>query len=218
MSGAPGGPPSDEARWAEAQSLLDRTPTESAEERLRRWRVLTLLFVLGVGLAALVLGLVVVLLVDGGVARPDDGPLWRELLGLGVILVAFVLVVVGFVLQLRGHRRLHAWRNPLAPLTRAQRKELADQVRAGSAEPADRLPLARYTAELLVHQRTAMTGQVGMLLLFAGQWIASPRALPLALASVFALLVVLSATIFRRQVRRARDFLDAHPAPDRSAR
>jgi type VI protein secretion system component VasK len=72
-------------------------------------------------------------------------------------------------------------------------------------------------AELLVHQRTAMTGQVGLLLLFAGQWIGSPTPWRLILTGVFAGMVLLGMTFVRRDVVRARAFLESHPAPEASA-
>jgi hypothetical protein len=207
----------DEARWAEAQSLLDRMPTESAQERLRRWRRLRLLFVLGMAVVGLVVGLVVVLLVDGGMDSAEDEPLWREIVGLVVLGIATVVIVAGLVVQLRGNRRLHVWRNPLAPLTRAQNKELIAQVRGRREPVAEHLPLARYMAELLVHQRTAMTGQIGLLLLFAGQWIMSPTAWRLVVAAVLAGTLLLAMPFLRRDVARGRAFLDAHPAPESSA-
>ena len=204
----------DEARWAEAQSLLDRMPTESAEERLRRWRRLRMLLSVGLVLAGAAVGLVVLLLVGAGADGAEDGPLWQDILGLGVIVVGFVLTVVGLVVQLRGNRRLHVWRNPLAPLTRAQRKELVAQVRGRGEHPGERLPLARYMAELLVNQRTAMTGQAGLLLLFAGQWVMSPATWRLLGAAALAVLLLLGVTVQRRDVVRARAFLEAHPAPE----
>ncbi|MCF6506504.1 hypothetical protein E9549_03640 [Blastococcus sp. MG754426] len=48
-------PADDESRWAEAQSLLERAPTPSAEERLRHWRRVRVASVLALGAAAAVL-------------------------------------------------------------------------------------------------------------------------------------------------------------------
>jgi hypothetical protein len=176
-----------------------------------------LLFIAGMVLAGLTLGLVLVLVIGEGVDGGDGGPLWRDVLGLVVLGLATVVIVVGLVVQLRGNRRLHVWRNPLAPLTRAQRKELVAQVRGRGEHPAERLPLARYMAELLVHQRTAMTGQIGLLLLFAGQWIGSPSTWRVLLMAVFAVVVLVGMPFVRRDVVRARAFLEAHPAPEASA-
>ena len=201
----------DEDRWAEAQSLLDRTPTESAAERLRRWRRLRLSFVLGVSAASLVLALVVVLLVGHGTASETDPPVWQQVAGLGVEALALVVIVAGLVLQLKGNRRLRVWNNPTVALTRQQRKQLIAAVRgAGPVDPA-RLPLARYMAELLVHQRTALTGQVGLVVLFAGQWIVSPTAWRLTMSALMFVMWSVSTFLLRRDVGRARAFLDRHP-------
>jgi hypothetical protein len=203
----------DEDRWAEAQSLLDRTPTESAEERLRRWRRLRLSVVLGVSAASLVLALVVVLLAGHGTAAETEPPVWQQVAGLGVEVLALVVIVAGLVLQLKGNRRLRVWSNPMAALTRGQRKQLIADVRGGGAVEPARLPLARYMAELLVHQRTALTGQVGLVVLFAGQWVVSPTAWRLNMVAL--MFVIWSASMFflRRDVGRARAFLDRHPDP-----
>jgi MFS family permease len=202
-----------EDRWAEVQSLLDRTPTESAEERLRRWRRLRLSFVIGLSAAGLVLALVVVLLVGHGTADEAEPPVWQQVAGLGVEVLALVVIVAGLVLQLKGNRRLRVWSNPMAALTRQQRRQLIVDVRGGGAVDPARLPLARYMAELLVHQRTALTGQVGLVVLCAGQWIVSPTTWRLTMTAV--MFVIWSASMFflRRDVGRARAFLDRHPDP-----
>lgn len=126
--------------------------------------------------------------------------------GLGVVAVGRVLAVAGLVVQLKGSRRLHVWRNPLTSLTRAQRRELRG-----------RSPLARYAAELTVHQRSGLPGQAGLLLLFAGGWIGSPSVWRAVFAAVLAVVLALSVAVARRDVVRARAFLDAHPAPEVSA-
>jgi hypothetical protein len=203
----------DEDRWAEAQSLLDRTPTESAEERLRRWRRLRLSFVIGLSAAGLVLALVVVLLVGHGAADEAEPPVWQQVAGLGVEVLALVVIVAGLVLQLKGNRRLRVWSNPMAALTRGQRKQLIADVRGGGAVEPARLPLARYMAELLVHQRTALTGQVGMVVLFAGQWVVSPTAWRLNMVALMFVIWCASMFFLRRDVSRARAFLDRHPDP-----
>jgi len=202
----------DEDRWAEALSLVDRTPTESAAERLRRWRRLRLSFVIGLSVAGLVLGLVV-LLVGHGMAATTDPPVWQELSGIAVEALALVVIVAGLVLQLKGNRRLRVWSNPMAALTRRQRKQLIADVRGGGPVDPARLPLARYMAELLVHQRTALTGQVGLVVLFAGQWIVSPTAWRLTMSALMFVMWSVSTFFMRRDVGRARAFLDRHPDP-----
>jgi hypothetical protein len=51
----------DEARWAEAQSILDRTPTESAERRMRRSRRLMVSIVVVVELVTMALAAVLMI-------------------------------------------------------------------------------------------------------------------------------------------------------------
>jgi hypothetical protein len=201
----------DADRWAEARSLLDRTPTESAEERLRRWRRLRLSFVLGLAVVGLALGLLVVLVVGHGTAAETQPPGWQQVAGLGVEALALVVIVIGLVFQLKGNRRLRVWSNPTSALTRRQRKQLIADVRGGGAVEPGRLPLARYMAELLVHQRTALTSQVGLVVLFAGQWIVSPTRGRLALVVLGVVIWSVSTFFLRRDVGRARAFLQRHP-------
>jgi len=204
----------DEARWAEAQSLLDRLPTESAEERLRRWRRRMVLLVVAVGLGGAAVGLVVVLLFRGTLTHRVETPLWQEITGLVVMGLALVLMIAGLVVQLRGNRRLTVWRTPLAPLTRAQRKELADAVKGKASVRDERLSLARYMAEVVLHQRTQLTGQVGLLLLFVGQWLTSPSVVRLGIVAGYGVLLAVAVPFLRRSASRAQRFLEAHPTPD----
>lgn len=204
----------DEARWAEARSLLDGTPSGSARRRLRRWRTLRLLFVASVVLTGAVAGLVVHLVLDGGVDGAADGtPLWRRITGFTVVALGLVVTVVGAVTQVRAVRALGAWRSPLAPLTREQRTLLLAQVRGRAPVDAARLPQARHLAEVLVQQRTAPVSQFGLLALFAGQWIMAPTAFRLALVGLLAVLTLVAVRLLRRDASRARAFLLAHPAP-----
>lgn len=207
----------DDARWAEATSLLDRAPTESATDRLRRWRRLRVAAALALGTAGAVTGLVLFLLLDVGVAPETDPPLWQVILGLVIQTLALVVIVVGLVVQVKGNRRLRVWRSAMAPLTRGQQKELVAIVRGRAPVVPGRLPLVRYMAELLVHQRSALTGQVGLLVLFAGQWIVSPAAWRLAMVALLAVMFSVAAVFLRRDLARARQFLARHPAADSAA-
>jgi MFS family permease len=208
----------DEDRWAQAQSLLERRPTEAAEQRLTRWRRNRLLFLSGFTVAGLALGLVVVLLVGGDVGGDDvDPPSWQLVTGLVISGAGCVLALTALVAVLKANRRLRVWGNPLAPLTRRQRKQLVAQVRGRSAAEPDRLPLARHMAELLVHQQLVWVTQLSMLVLWAGNWIADPTWWRLAPVVGFGALALTGGYFVRRDVTRARRFLETHPAPEGDA-
>jgi hypothetical protein len=202
----------DDARWAEAQSLLDRLPTESAEASLRRWRMRMVLLVVALVLGGAALGLVVVLAVSGGGQHRDDVPTWQEITGLVVMGFALVLMIVGLVVQIRGNRRLRVWSQPFAVLTRDQRKEVAAMVKGRAPVRKDRLPLARYMAEATVHQRAQVTGQIGLLLLFVGQWLSRPGTVRLVIVLGYAALLAIAIPFLRRGVVRAQRFLEEHPS------
>jgi MFS family permease len=209
-------PDDDEARWADAQSILDRAPTEAARRELGRWRMQRLLFVAGLALFGAVVGLVVYLVLDSGVDDASGGTApWRRITGLVVVSSGLVLAVVGAVAQIRAARALRAWHNPLAALTREQRKQLLAQVRGQAPAEAATLPQARYLAQALVQQRAAPVSQFGLVALFAGQWIMSPTAFRLVLAVLLAVLAVVGVPLLRRDAGRARAFLLAHPPTER---
>jgi hypothetical protein len=169
------------------------------------------LLVVALTLGAIAIGLVVALAFGRGRALHVDAPPWQEITGLVVMGLALVLMVVGLVLQLRGNRRLRVWSQPFAVLTRGQRKELAAMVRGRAPVREDRLPLARYMAEATVHLRTQVTAQIGLLLLFAGQWLTTPGTARLVIVLGYAALLAVAIPFFRRGAARAQRFLDAHP-------
>jgi Flp pilus assembly protein TadB len=201
---------SDQARWAEAQSVLDRTPTQSAEQRLRRWRHYWVLF-----LVALVLLVVVIIVLFRGTfeAHPPNVPTWQAVIGFVIAGAGLVLQIFGVVTLWRANRSQRAWRSPLAVLTRAQRKELLTRVRGlQPVEPA-RLPLARYLAEQRWSQRSAMLSNSGLGIAWVGLWIASPTWWRAVMTVAYGLLLVVAWPFTQREARRARRFLDEHPLP-----
>lgn len=204
----------DDTRWAEAQSVLDRRATESAQQRLaQRRRLLILAVVGGVVLGAAVSALLVVLLHEGiGRSTEHDVPVWQAVTGF--VIAGAGLVVQGFavVVQWRTNRRLQAWSSPLLVLSRAQRKELRAQVRGRAPVDADRLPLARHLAERLIAQRLAVGANLGLLVAFIGLWIAEPSWWRAVLALFLALATAAVAPFAERDARRARRFLEEHAA------
>jgi len=204
----------DEDRWAEAQSLLDGVPTESADRRLPRARRLTLLIVAAVVVVSAALALVALAwfgdgLPDGG---SDDGPLWRQVAGLVVSGLAVVVLAVVLVVQWRGNRRRRAWRSPLLVLSRRQRKDLLAQVRGRAEVVPERLPLARHLAETLVDQRIAVALYLGLLLLYSGQLLTLQTSWWTVLGVGYAVAGAVFLPNVVRNARRAQTFLDAHPA------
>jgi hypothetical protein len=206
----------DENRWSEAQSILDRTPTESAEQRIARWRRLTMLLVVGFVLVSVALAVAVAAWFGDDVSGrgSDDGPLWRTVTGLVVTLAATVLCVVGVVTQWRANRRRAAWRSPLVALSRTQRKVLTDQVRGRAPVDPAHLPLARHLAETLASQRSVVVTNLALLLLFTGQLITSPSAWRWGTVIVFGLVSLAFLPLILRNERAARRFLAEHPAAE----
>jgi hypothetical protein len=202
----------DEARWAEAQSLLDRTPTESAEQRLRRWRQLRVLLVAtGLLLGAAVAVVLAVLFNGTFEGHPTEVPTWQTVIGFSIAGAGLVLQVFGVVMLWRTNRRLRAWSSPLSALTRSQRKELLAQVRGRRPVQPARAPLARLLAEQLANQRTVMTANLGLGILFVGQWIADPTLWRMAIAVAFGATLVVGWPFVQREASRARRFLEEHP-------
>ena len=198
----------DEDRWAEAQSLLDRTPTESAQQRIRRWRRLMVLLIAGIVLLGLALAAAAAARFDDAPpGASDDGPLWREIAGLVVSFVAVVLLGWAVIVQWRGNRRRMAWRSPLVALTRRQRKELWAQVRDGADVPHARLPLARHLADNLAGQRVLIVLNLGLLLMWTGQLIAAPSSWRLGLVVAYGVITAASVWLVLRRERPARRFL-----------
>jgi hypothetical protein len=204
----------DAARWAEAQSILDRTPTGSAEARLRRARRNRWLLIVGFVLVSIAVGILVAALVID--PRPDlheDVPVWRSVTGFTISGLALVFMATGLVIQYRRLWRARAWGSPMYVLTRRQRKELLRQVRGQEPVAPERIPLARHLAELLLLQGLALSVQAALMASFVGLWIADGRTYRLVFIGIFAVVLPWAGIVFRREHRRARRFLETHPDP-----
>ena len=204
----------DEARWSEAQSILDRTPTESAARRLRRSQRTTWLLVASVVVSGLALGAVVVVVLLAGGHSPspgDDVPTAQAATGFGVSAVGLLVMVFGLWWHSRGARGARAYGSPLRVLTRHQRKELLAQVRGRTPVEPERGPLARHVAGLMKVQWLVIIPQTGLLLNFTGLWIAAPATWRMALVGTSASIVLVAAVVLGRNSRRAQRFLDQHP-------
>ncbi len=206
----------DEARWAEAQSILDRAPTESAQQRLRRSRDLTVLFLAAAFLLIAIVTTVLGVLLHGTLeSQLPKVPTWQAAIGYTIAVAGLLLQAFGLVVMSRNNRP--RWRSPLAALTRRQRKELLAQARGlQPIEPA-RLPLARDMAQQLINQRALMVANSGLGIAFTGQWIASPTAWRAVLAISYGLVQAVAWLFVQRNTRRARRFLEEHPSSVDSA-
>ena len=210
----------DEDRWADAQSILDRTPTESAEQRIRRTRrrMLLLLIAVGVGTGAVVGGVTVLVYTGTDAFETSDAvPTWQRSTGLAVSGLAICVLVAACVLIFRTNRRHGGWRSPMTVLNGRQRRELLAQVRGRVPIEAARVPVARYLAELLLSRRSVLVLNAGIALMFVGQSVTSRSWYPLAMAGITAASTAALWFAFRRDEEGARRFLDTHPAPQDSA-
>jgi hypothetical protein len=206
----------DEARWAEAVSVLDRMPTESADRRLRRVRRNRLLAIAAFTLLVLVAAMVVALLVRdlGGEEADQDVPTWRAVVGFSLSGLGLVVMVVGLVLVFRRFRGSRGWRSPLNVLTFRQRRELVHQIRGSAPLVPERVPLIRHQADLLIAHRVTLLPQTGILLNLAGLWVADRSVFRLVVVGLLAVVLLAAAVLGQRDVVHARRFLAAHPAVD----
>ena len=122
----------DEDRWVEAQSLLDRVPTEAAEQRFRRRRRNVWLQVVAVLVAATAIALLLafVLIDRGTLGEHTDVPTWQAVVGFSLSGIGLVWAVVALVAQVRGTRRVGGYRSALFVLTRRQRRSCSSRLGA----------------------------------------------------------------------------------------
>ncbi len=203
----------DGQHWAQARSLLERTPTEAAQRRLRRWRRQRIGALAALLLVSAAVGTAIAVLFGGGASEAAKVPAWQQAAGFSIAGAGLVLQLTGVVATVRRTRGLRAWRSPLAVLTTAQRKQLAAQVRGRLPVDAEQLPLARLVAEQLLVQRTGMAAHLGLEVLFIGQWIADPSTARAAIAGSYGLLLAVLWPLLHRDVRAARRFLGTHLVP-----
>lgn len=207
--------PADEARWAEALSLLDRVPTESAAGRLRRRRRRRLFGLVSALVVSTAVAVAAAVLFRSALEeQPAQVPTAQAVVGYVISAVGLVLQAWGVVAAWRTQVRLRAWSSPLLVLTSAQQRELVAQVRGDrDIEPA-RVPLARSQAEHLLSRRVLLSSWWGLETSWLGLWIAQPTVWRAVLLVGYGVLLAVTWSVAQRDVRRARRFL-ARTGPGR---
>jgi hypothetical protein len=201
----------DERRWAEADSILHRTPTPSARARVRGRRRVLVLGLFGVSLLGALVGATAA--AHSGRHLDASGPrTWQVVVGTGCVGLAVAAVGWPAVGQFRSRLWGGAWRAPTAALTRRQRKELYAQVRGQRPADPARLPLSRDLARRLVLQRRTIALYAGLLLLWVGQTITFPDLFHLAGLGGYLVLCGVASAWTLREARRARRFLETTPS------
>lgn len=198
----------DEQRWAEAESVLDRQPTPEARQRIRRQRRLVWLLV-GGGVVVATVGLVILVL-SHSPARPHQVPRHQETAGLLVQLLGLVVTFTALVRQVRSDNWRERWTLPTTALTWRQRRELLAQLRARRPVDPARLRLLHDLATRLANPRGQVLMAVGLGLTTAGQTVVHPNAVWFALDGVYAVLLVTSGPLVVRRQGQARRFLETY--------
>lgn len=203
----------DEDRWAEALSVLEQRPTAAAGRRRRQRRTRTWLLVAALLALSAAAGLLVAVL---GLHAFDDGTApvasWREETSTALVAVGLVVEVVGLVGLVRAGLWGARWRSPSTLLTRHQRRQLMRVVSGRVPVDARVLPLARDLAEHQATARVLVVMHAGMAVMQGGQTLTHTAWGWFAAALVVVVLLGISAVLLERQGRRARRFLQAHPA------
>lgn len=207
--------PTEDERWAEADSILRRkaTPSAVASQRKRRKRVW--LTVVGVALLSGAIGGVIGGLAASGdhVHSADQASTWQYIVGFTLSTLGILGGAAALVSLIRSGQWGAAWRSPTTALTRQQRKDLLRQVRGQRAADPEHLALARHLARQLVIQRRQALLMTSLLLLWIGQVIVFPDLLHVALFGLFVVLGPFAIALILRDARRAQRFLDEHPGP-----
>lgn len=225
MQRGPAAPGDEERRWAEAMTILEAGGDTDAQRRARNHRLLVIATVLVVlTVIAATLG---VLAVRHSFGHPGQqhhrqhGARWREIMGLILSTAGLAVEVVGFVRWRRSGGWATAWRTPLLPLTRRQRRDLLRQVRGQQPPDPDRLPLLRDLARRVRDNDQGFFGPqalvtAGTCLLLAGNAVRSTSLwlVLLGVPSVAPYPVAVAAA--RRASRRASTFLSQHPEPSQA--
>jgi hypothetical protein len=205
----------DAQRWADAEALVNGTPT--TPDGPRGWRSpsrrLTLYLALTAA-AALAIGVLVVVVFGGRTAGADrhDVAGWRQVAGLILIVVGIGFEVVTFVRARR--TRAWNWSSPTAVLSWRQRRRVGRQLRGKAPVLEDELVVLRAAAEFIgVQSRNTQPLVLGLVIMNVGQVVQSTSAFVTATSVVVLVVFAWVAVLLPRSVRQMGAFLDEHPAP-----
>jgi hypothetical protein len=205
-------PPSDESRWADAESMLARLSPESADARQRRSQRQTSMSRAGLVLVGAAAALSIVVLTRGSL-RASDVPTWQTAAGWVLTVAGLVFEIFVITMMARANRRLQALSNVLTGLSRAQRRQLRAEVRGQAPVDPAHLSLARALAESLAGQPGSLSVQAGLAVLWVGTWIALPTLGRELLVGAAVVLVGAMWLVALRDASRARRFLAEHGIP-----
>lgn len=204
----------DHGGWRAAVSVVEGNPTGRARARQRRSRNRRVaLFVVVLAIPFATFGL----LRATGTQLPD--PLTTTpptpLLTVGYLIsgLGFILSMVGIVRLVRAGMWGQAWRGPTLSLDRRDRRRLLQHIR--HAEPVS---TAQYTVAADLARRMAAQGPLllllgGVLCSAAGQGITSSHSVFRWLFVLVVITEVITLIYARRDIRRARHWLEQYPAP-----
>lgn len=203
---------SDNDAWAEARSLLDRRPLQTAQDQRNRRRATVVVFVAAAVLGVVALAVVVTALVAGSGPAParQDVPAWQGITGVALSGLGLALQITALVVYRRGAGPARKWPSPLRALTREQRKELLGEVRGDRPPEPDHLPLARHLAAERSRQVGALPQSLGSLVLCLGIWTEHPNPWFLLFIGVLTLYLAAAWVFTWRISRQARRFLDLY--------
>ena len=209
----------DETRWADAGSILDGTPTESARRRLAQFRRRMRAGLVAAFLVALVVGGLLGWAIASGTddgARSGTGDSssgWADVVALVLLAAGVVLLAVGLVRMWRAGAWRGSWSAPSLVLTRVQRKHLLDQVRGRRPADPARIRLARDVAGRLLRLRGIDWVFAGVVVTQVGTAVGDPSAFRWLYVAAFCLGFAVLLGLLRRQRAQAQAFLDRNPVP-----
>lgn len=204
----------DEARWAQAESILRAQPTEDARRGIRRRRVLLWSLVAGFTVLGLGLGVLLVLLL-GGHRRHAEPSGWQVAVGFTLSGCGLVLTALSLVLIIRRGRWGQAYRSPSAVLAVRQRRYVMAQIRGRRPADPQRLGLTRDLAQRLEEQmRLTLPIFIGVALINFGNVLQARDAFHYVFVASWVAFLLLVLVLWGRQRRKARRFLEEHPASE----
>jgi protein-S-isoprenylcysteine O-methyltransferase Ste14 len=203
-------------RWATAEALArgDGSPDVTAgihRRRTRTWLLIATFIATLIALTAAAGFLFARHQPDEPAPATDPSdPLWAEITGLTLAVVGLLLIGFGIWQMVRAGSFGNRWHAPASVLTWAERRELRREVLGRRPLDPAHLLVARDLAQRMTRTNGMLAMYSGFLLGQVGQNLSSPHPWRLALLAVVTLLFSIAGLLTRRDVGRARAFLDQH--------